>query len=75
MNHQLRTSVLARQNKHQAENIQVRRHCLLTRHSEKSSVIPERSYGGETFSRLREVTEQRKLCGVVKVLKISAGEK
>lgn len=39
---------------------------------EHSGVVPERSDGGETFSSLREVTEQRKLSGVIKVLKISA---
>lgn len=74
LHHQLR-SVLARQNKHQAENIPVKRSCALTGRSEGSSVVPERSYGGETFSGLREVTEQRKLCGVIKVLKVSAGKK
>lgn len=33
-------------------------------------VVPESSYRGETFGCLREVTEQRKLCGVIEVLEV-----
>lgn len=32
--------------------------------------VPECSYGGETFCGLREVAEQRKLSGVIKVLEV-----
>lgn len=32
--------------------------------------VPERSYRGETFGCLGEVTEQRKLCGVIEVLEV-----
>lgn len=37
-------------------------------------VAPERSDGGETFSGLREVAEQRKLGGVVQILEVPERE-
>lgn len=33
-------------------------------------VVLERSYCGEAFGGLREVAEQRKLCGVIEVLEV-----
>ncbi len=36
---------------------------------------PECSNGGETLSSLREMTEKRKLSGVIEILQISVGEK
>ncbi len=36
---------------------------------------PECSNGGETLCSLREMTEKRKLSGVIEILQISVGEK
>lgn len=64
--------------KTQSRKFQVKRSSDRTREFLRSqkelSVVPERSYGGETFSGLGEVAEQRKLRGVIKVLKVSEGE-
>lgn len=38
-------------------------------------VLPERSDGGETFSGLWEVAEQRKLRGVIEILKVPERQK
>lgn len=44
--------------------------CVQPRLTITPGVVLECSYGGETLGGLREVAEQRKLCGVIKVLKV-----